>query len=128
MIRTGERGSGQFKEVSWEEALDYTAAALLQGMTAQYLLRRTYRVQPGDTLLFHAGGTVVESPRIPPSGVPDVGGGAPSNDFFGRIARPPQSNEMQPAKAHGTHPPEHVRASSRDARVDTNSGGHWKYT
>ena len=30
MIRTGERGSGQFKEVSWEEALDYTAAALLQ--------------------------------------------------------------------------------------------------
>ena len=29
MIRTGERGSGQFKEVTWEEALDYTAAALL---------------------------------------------------------------------------------------------------
>ena len=28
-----------------------------------------------NTLLFHAGGTVVESPRIPPSGVPDVGGG-----------------------------------------------------
>jgi thiosulfate reductase/polysulfide reductase chain A len=30
MIRTGERGSGKFKEVSWEEALDYVAAALLQ--------------------------------------------------------------------------------------------------
>ncbi|MDJ0664569.1 MAG: molybdopterin-dependent oxidoreductase [Acidimicrobiia bacterium] len=29
MIRTGERGSGQFREVTWEEALDYTAAALL---------------------------------------------------------------------------------------------------
>lgn len=28
-----------------------------------------------NTLLFHTGGTVVESPRIPPSGVPDVGGG-----------------------------------------------------
>jgi hypothetical protein len=28
-----------------------------------------------NTLLFHAGGTVVENPRIPPSGVPDVGGG-----------------------------------------------------
>lgn len=30
------------------------AAMMLQGMTAQYLLRRTYRVQPGDTLLIHA--------------------------------------------------------------------------
>lgn len=28
MIRTGERGSGKFKEVSWEEALDYVASAL----------------------------------------------------------------------------------------------------
>lgn len=34
---------------------DRTAAAMmLQGMTAQYLLRRTYRVQPGDTILLHA--------------------------------------------------------------------------
>ncbi len=30
------------------------AAMMLQGMTAQYLLRRTYRVQPGDAILFHA--------------------------------------------------------------------------
>ena len=30
------------------------AAMMLQGMTAQYLLRRTYRVQPGDTILLHA--------------------------------------------------------------------------
>jgi len=30
------------------------AAMMLQGMTVQYLLRRTYRVQPGDTILFHA--------------------------------------------------------------------------
>lgn len=30
------------------------AAMLLQGLTCAYLLRRTYRVQPGDTLLFHA--------------------------------------------------------------------------
>ncbi len=28
MIRTGERGEGVFREVSWEEALDYTAAKL----------------------------------------------------------------------------------------------------
>jgi NADPH2:quinone reductase len=30
------------------------AAMMLQGMTVQYLLRRTYAVQPGDTILFHA--------------------------------------------------------------------------
>ncbi len=34
---------------------DQTAAAmLLQGMTVQYLIRRTYRVQAGDTILIHA--------------------------------------------------------------------------
>lgn len=34
---------------------DRTAAAMmLKGTTAQYLLRRTYRVQPGETILFHA--------------------------------------------------------------------------
>jgi NADPH2:quinone reductase len=30
------------------------AAIMLQGMTVQYLLRRTYKVGPGTTLLFHA--------------------------------------------------------------------------
>jgi NADPH2:quinone reductase len=30
------------------------AAMMLQGMTAQYLLRRTYKVQPGDTIVVHA--------------------------------------------------------------------------
>ncbi|HEX5394444.1 MAG TPA: quinone oxidoreductase [Rhodocyclaceae bacterium] len=30
------------------------AAMLLRGLTAQYLLRRTYRVQPGDPVLIHA--------------------------------------------------------------------------
>lgn len=30
------------------------AAMMLQGLTTQYLLRSTYRVQPGDTILFHA--------------------------------------------------------------------------
>ena len=34
---------------------DKTAAAMmLQGLTAQYLLRQTYRVQAGDTILMHA--------------------------------------------------------------------------
>ena len=30
------------------------AAMLLKGMTVQYLVRRTYKVQPGETVLFHA--------------------------------------------------------------------------
>jgi len=30
------------------------AAMMLKGMTAEYLLRRTYDVEPGDTILFHA--------------------------------------------------------------------------
>ena len=34
---------------------DHTAAAMmLKGLTAHYLLRRCYAVQPGDTILFHA--------------------------------------------------------------------------
>ena len=34
---------------------DRTAAAMmLKGMTAQYLIRRTYKVKKGDTVLFHA--------------------------------------------------------------------------
>ncbi len=35
-------------------AYEQGAAMMLQGMTAQYLLRQTYRVQPGDTILIHA--------------------------------------------------------------------------
>jgi NADPH2:quinone reductase len=30
------------------------AAMMLKGLTVQYLIRRTYRVQPGQTVLFHA--------------------------------------------------------------------------
>jgi NADPH2:quinone reductase len=33
---------------------DIAAASLLKGLTAEYLLRRTYEVKPGDTILFHA--------------------------------------------------------------------------
>jgi NADPH2:quinone reductase len=42
--------------VALPPAIDFRTAAamMLQGMTAQYLLRRTYRVQPGDTILIHA--------------------------------------------------------------------------
>jgi NADPH2:quinone reductase len=42
--------------VALPEALSFEqgAAMMLQGMTAQYLIKRTYRVQPGDTVLVHA--------------------------------------------------------------------------
>lgn len=33
---------------------EVAAAMMLKGMTAQYLLRRTYQVKAGDTILFHA--------------------------------------------------------------------------
>ena len=33
---------------------DLAAAMMLKGMTAHYLLRRTFRVKAGDTILFHA--------------------------------------------------------------------------
>jgi NADPH2:quinone reductase len=42
--------------VKLPDAIDFEtgAAMMLQGMTVQYLLRRTYQVKPGDTILFHA--------------------------------------------------------------------------
>ena len=42
--------------VKLPDAIDFRTAAamMLQGMTAQYLLRRTFRVQANDTILIHA--------------------------------------------------------------------------
>ncbi len=42
--------------VKLPDSIDFKtgAAMMLQGLTAQYLLRRTYRVQPGDTILIQA--------------------------------------------------------------------------
>lgn len=42
--------------VALPEGLESVQAAgmMLKGLTAQYLLRRTYRVEPGDTILVHA--------------------------------------------------------------------------
>ena len=35
-------------------SFDQAAAIMLKGMTARYLLKETYAVKPGDTILFHA--------------------------------------------------------------------------
>lgn len=42
--------------VKLPEEIDFDtgAAMMLQGMTVQYLIRRTYKVKPGDTVVFHA--------------------------------------------------------------------------
>jgi NADPH2:quinone reductase len=42
--------------VKLPDNIDFNTAAamMLQGFTAQYLLRRTYKVQPGETVLVHA--------------------------------------------------------------------------
>ncbi|MSO90528.1 MAG: quinone oxidoreductase [Acetobacteraceae bacterium] len=51
-----ERVLGADKLVKIPEGVDFTTAAamMLQGMTAQYLLRRTYHVNPGDPIVVHA--------------------------------------------------------------------------
>jgi NADPH:quinone reductase len=51
-----ERNIGADKIVKIPASIDYKTAAsmMLKGMTTQYLLKRTYKVGPGTTMLFHA--------------------------------------------------------------------------
>jgi NADPH2:quinone reductase len=53
---TTERVLAANKLVKLPDSIDFSTAAamMLQGMTAEYLLRRTYRVRPGDTIVVHA--------------------------------------------------------------------------
>src|SRR5262245_47391615 len=46
--------AGRVVKVPDGVADEVAAAMLLKGLTVQYLLRRTYRVKSGDTILFHA--------------------------------------------------------------------------
>lgn len=52
----GERVIAADRIVKVPDAIadEQAAAMMLKGMTAEYLLRRTFKVQPGDTILFHA--------------------------------------------------------------------------
>lgn len=85
---------------------DRTAAAMmLQGMTARYLLRRSYRVQPGDAVLIHAAAGGVG--QIACQWANHLGAtviGTVGNDAKAEIAR-----------AHGCH---HVIVYSRENFVD----------
>jgi NADPH:quinone reductase len=53
---TEERVIASDRLVKLPDDISYETGAgmMLQGMTAQYLLRRTFRVGPGQTILFHA--------------------------------------------------------------------------
>jgi NADPH2:quinone reductase len=51
-----ERNIGTGLLVKLPDSISYETAAamMLKGLTSQYLLRRTYKVKAGDTILFHA--------------------------------------------------------------------------
>jgi NADPH2:quinone reductase len=53
---TEERVMPADRAVKLPDGIDYKTAAamMLQGMTVRYLLRQTYKVGPGTTMLFHA--------------------------------------------------------------------------
>ncbi len=53
---TTERVIAADRLVILPDAIDFTTAAamMLQGMTAQYLLRRTYKISAGETIVVHA--------------------------------------------------------------------------
>ena len=92
---------------------DIAAAILLKGLTAHYLLRRTYKVKAGDTILFHAaaGGVGMIAVQWARSlGATVIG--TVGND-----------NKVELAKRLGCH---HVIVSSREniaARVREFTGG-----
>lgn len=89
------------------------AAMMLKGMTVQYLLRRTYRVQPGDTILFHAaaGGVgLIACQWARHLGATVIG-----------TAGSPEKAEL--ARAHGAHHVILYREEDVPARVREITGG-----
>jgi len=85
---------------------DRTAAAMmLQGMTAHYLLRRTYRVQSGDAILLHAAAGGVG--LIATQWARDLGA-----TVIGTVG---DEAKAELARAHGCH---HVIVYSRENFVD----------
>ncbi|PKP84572.1 MAG: quinone oxidoreductase [Alphaproteobacteria bacterium HGW-Alphaproteobacteria-2] len=82
------------------------AAMMLKGLTAQYLLRRTYRVQPGDTILVHAaaGGMGL---------ILCQWGAALGATVIGTVSTP---EKAEIARAHGCHHPV-VRGEARFSEV-----------
>ena len=86
-------------------SFDQAAAMMLQGMTVQYLIKRTYKLQPGDTVVWHAaaGGVgLIACQWLAALGVTTIG--TVGSDEKAKLA-----------KAHGCH---HVINYSRENFLD----------
>lgn len=89
------------------------AAMMLKGMTAQYLLRQTYRVQPGDTILFHAAA----------GGVGLIAGQWARHLGATVIGTVGSAEKAELARAHGYHHVIDYRREDFVARVKEITGG-----
>ena len=95
--------------ISFEEG----AGMMLQGMTVQYLIKRTYKVQAGDTVLWHAaaGGVgLIACQWLAALGVTVIG--TVGSDEKGRLAR-----------EHGCHHVVNYRTEDFVAKVKEITGG-----
>jgi NADPH:quinone reductase len=94
-------------------SFDQGAAMMLQGMTVQYLIKRTYKVQPGETVLWHAaaGGVgLIACQWLAALGVTVIG--TVGSDEKAALAR-----------AHGCHHVVNYRTENFVARVKEITGG-----
>jgi NADPH:quinone reductase len=101
--------------VALPEAVSFEAAAsmMLKGLTAEYLLHRTYKVNPGDTILVHAaaGGTGL---------ILCQWGKALGATVIGTVGSP---GKAELARAHGAHHTILYREEDFVARVREITGG-----
>ncbi|GGA53638.1 quinone oxidoreductase [Nitratireductor aestuarii] len=95
--------------ISFEQA----AAMILKGLTAWFLLRRTYRVQPGDTILYHAAA----------GGVGLLFGQWANHLGATVIGTAGSPEKMELAKAHGFHHVINYREENFVERVREITGG-----
>ncbi len=92
---------------------EQAAGMMLKGMTAEYLLRQTFKVKPGDTILFHAAA----------GGVGLIAGQWASHlgaTVIGTVGSP---EKAELARAHGYHHVIDYRTEDFVARVKEITGG-----
>ena len=92
---------------------EIAAACLLKGMTAQYLLKRTFRVEPGQTILFHSAA----------GGVGLIAGQWAKHLGARVIGTVGSDDKIELAKAHGHDQVLNLRMDEWVARVRELTGG-----